>query len=176
MKLENVLLVAGSGRNSGKTTIVCRLIEQFQHLGITSVKISPHFHDTSEGLVLRSSSPEYRIYKETNRNTPKDSSRMLNSGAEMVYFIQTPDTDLNKAFTEVYNYIAPGNPVICESPALINFMEPGLFILMISPEGSNFKNIENMRKFTHIESTYEEIVKPSPLPITFIDGKWKSLK
>lgn len=176
MKLDNLLLVAGSGRNSGKTTIVCKIIDQFRHFGIASIKISPHFHDPSDGLIHFSGKSGYEIYEETNMNISKDSSRMLKSGAEKVYYIQTIEESLNNAFSNTYMNISSGKPVICESPALINYIEPGVFIIMISPAGSNLKNIENLKRFPHIEYTYEEILKTTLLPIDFIDGRWKSLK
>ena len=176
MNPSNLLLVAGPGRNSGKTTIICKIIEQFRHIGITSVKISPHFHTPSYGLIHISGKPGYEIYEETNSDTSKDSSRMLRSGAEKVYYIQTFEEGLNEAFSDFYAKTASGKPIICESPSLINYVEPGLFIIMISPAGSNMKDIENRRRFPHLEYTYEEIMETATLPMDFVDGKWKSLK
>ena len=176
MKSNNLLLVAGSGRNSGKTTIVCKIIEQFRGLEITSVKISPHFHPPSDGLVHYLRKPGYEIFEETNRDSSKDSSRMLQSGAKKVYYIQTIEESISRAFSDVYISIPTDKPVICESPSLINFIKPGLFIIMISPSGNNLKKIENLKKFPHIEFTYWEILKNNTLPISFEDGIWKSLK
>jgi len=176
MKLENLLLVAGSGRKSGKTTVVCKIIEQFRHLGIISVKISPHFHDPSDGLVPVTEKSGYKIFEETNSITSKDSSRMLQSGAKKVYFIQSAEESLNDAFSDVYMNIAPGKPVICESPALINYLEPGVFVIMISTSGSNLKNIKKLRRFPHLEYTCEDILTTTHLPIDFVEGRWKSLK
>ena len=176
MKSDNLLLVTGSGRNSGKTTIVCKIIEQFSHLGIVAVKISPHFHSPSGGLIHLSGKPGFNIFEETDRNSLKDTSRMLQSGARKVYFIQSGEEYLNEAFSIVYKSIASGNPVICESPALINYIKPELFIIMISPSDSNLKNIENQRRLPHLEYTYEEIIKTTKLPIDFAEGAWKSLK
>jgi hypothetical protein len=176
MKLDNLLLVAGSGRNSGKTTIVCKIIKKFQHLGIISVKISPHFHDPSDGLIYYSGKSGFEIYEETNRNTQKDSSRMLQSGAEKVYYLQTKGNNLNEAFSDIYMNIVKGKPVVCESPSLISYIQPGLFIIMISPAGNNLKNIGSLRRFPHIEYTYEEILKTNNIPIDFFEGKWRCLK
>ncbi|MBA4322545.1 MAG: hypothetical protein C0408_06975, partial [Odoribacter sp.] len=159
MKPDNLLLVAGSGRNSGKTTIVCKLIGQFSNLGVTSIKISPHFHNPSEGLIHFSGKPGFEIYEETNRDTSKDSSRMLQSGAEKVYYIQTIEKKIDEAFSAVYMNIGRGKPLICESPALINYIKPGLFIIMISESGGNQKGIDDLRKFPHIEYSYEDILK-----------------
>jgi hypothetical protein len=173
MKLDNLLIVAGSGRNSGKTTIVCKLVDQFSYLGITAVKISPHFHDPSEGLIHIPGKPGFAIYEETNRNTTKDSSRMLRSGAQKVYYIQTVEKTIKEAFSAIYMNIPPGKPVICESPSLINYIKPGLYILMIGPAGSILKDISALRRFPHLEYTYEDISEITHFPIGFAEGRWK---
>lgn len=172
---ENLLLIAGSGRNSGKTTIACKIIEQFRILGITSVKISPHFHSPSKGLVSLCRKPGYEIFEETDINSPKDSSRMLQSGAYKSFYIQSTEDGIKNAFAYVYGNIPSEKPVICESPSLINYINPGLFILMISPSGADLKNIENLRRFPHIEFSYNEIINSNHLPIGFINGRWIGL-
>ena len=176
MKKNNLLLVAGSGRKSGKTTIICRIIEQLRGLEITSVKISPHFHPPSEGLVHFAGAKGFGIFEETNRDSSKDSSRMLRSGAQKVYYIQTNEENISRAFAKVYSVIEPGKPVICESPSLINHLQPGLFLIMISVEGAGSKNISHLKSFPHMSFSYEEIMRTSSLPISFEDGAWKSIK
>ena len=51
MTIPNLLIIAGIGNKSGKTSMACRIIEQFKTLDIVSVKITPHFHETTPGLV-----------------------------------------------------------------------------------------------------------------------------
>ena len=48
--IPNLLLIAGTGTKSGKTSMACRIIEQFPELKITAIKITPHFHETTPGL------------------------------------------------------------------------------------------------------------------------------
>jgi hypothetical protein len=174
MQLSNLLVVAGSGRNSGKTTFVCRIIEQFSHLGITSIKISPHFHEPSTGLVHVSGKPGFEIYEETSRNSTKDSSRMLECGATKVYYIQTLEESLYEAFSEVYLNMKIDRPVICESPSLINYLTPGMFVIMRSTYGINRKNIDDLIRHPHLQFTYDELIKTENLPVDFSDGHWKS--
>ncbi len=50
MIVPNLLIIAGTGNKSGKTSMACRIIEQLKHLEIVSVKITPHFHETTPGL------------------------------------------------------------------------------------------------------------------------------
>ena len=51
MIIPNLLIIAGTGNKSGKTTLACRMIEQFRNPGLISVKITPHFHETTPGLI-----------------------------------------------------------------------------------------------------------------------------
>ena len=74
----------------------------------------------------------YSVYEETNPDTSKDTSRMLKVGASRVYFAKVTDNSLDKAFKEIMKQIPKGTPVICESPALRHYVEPGLFIIMTS--------------------------------------------
>ncbi|TAL59958.1 MAG: hypothetical protein EPN88_16615 [Bacteroidetes bacterium] len=84
MLIPNLLLIAGTGTKSGKTSIACRIISQFKILNITAIKISPHLHEVTPGLIPLIEKKGYSVYEETNRNTSKDTSRMLHSGAKEV--------------------------------------------------------------------------------------------
>ena len=143
MLIPNLLIIAGTGNKSGKTSMACRLIEQFRHLDIVSVKITPHFHETTPGLVLISEKTGYSVYEEKNGDNSKDTSRMLKAGASRVFFAKVTDNSLFSAFKEIIRYIPPGTPVICESPALRRYVEPGLFIIMTSSLKKIIKRISS---------------------------------
>jgi uridine kinase len=113
MVIPNLLIIAGTGNESGKTTMACRIIEQFKHLKIVSVKITPHFHETTPGLVLVSEKPGYSVYEETNRDILKDTSRMLKAGASRVFFAKVTDKSLLNVFEVILKLISPGIPIIC---------------------------------------------------------------
>ena len=113
--------------------MACRIIEQFKHLDIAAIKISPHFHETTEGLKTIEEEPGgYAIYEETNSDSNKDTSRMLSAGAKRVYFAKVFDDRLLFVFNKIKDLIPEGTPIICESPALRNFVEPGIFVIMSS--------------------------------------------
>src|SRR5512133_2356511 len=98
MILPNLLLIAGTGTKSGKTTMACRIIEQFKSLNITAIKITPHFHETTPGLKIIAEEPGYSIYEETNSASTKDTSRMLHSGAVKVFFAKVLDDSIKSVF------------------------------------------------------------------------------
>ena len=91
--IPNLLLIAGTGPNRAKH-LACRIIEQFRDLSITAIKITPHFHETTPGLDSIIRREGYAIYEETNRETSKDTSRMLKAGATKVYFAKVWDDQL----------------------------------------------------------------------------------
>jgi hypothetical protein len=175
MKYDNLLLVTGSGRNSGKTTFVCRVIEQFKNIGIISIKISPHFHVRSPGLVHISGQSGFDIYEETSVISTKDSSRMLKSGAAKVFYVQSEEERIMKAFSDIYTTIPSEQPVICESPALINYLDPGSLIMMVLPEIRNPKTIYYANRLPDLELRINELTARA-LPIEFLNGQWICLK
>lgn len=172
MFIPNLLLIAGTGTKSGKTTMACRIIEQFRVLSITAIKISPHFHETTPGLKSIHEKTGYAIYEETNRETTKDTSRMLLCGASRVYFAKVFDDSLLSVFEEIYSQIPAGTPVICESPALRNFVEPGAFILISSKTTNKRKDISKFLTLPHLKFELEKLPEISSIPIGFENGMW----
>ena len=58
-RIKNLLLIAGTGTKSGKTSMACKIIRQFQELKITAIKITPHFHETTPGLLMLTEKEEF---------------------------------------------------------------------------------------------------------------------
>jgi hypothetical protein len=156
--------------------MACRIIEQFKHLNITAIKISPHFHETTPGLKSINEETGYAIYEETNRETTKDTARMLNSGASKVYFAKVLDNRLKFVFDKIMDLIPEGTPIICESPALRNNIEPGIFIIMSSKTTYKRKNISHLLDLPHVVYKLEELDDISSIPIEFESGKWDYLQ
>lgn len=176
MIVPNLLLIAGTGIKSGKTTIACRIIEQFSNLNITAIKISPHFHETTPGLNIIYEEEGYAIYKETNSDATKDTSRMLKSGASKVYFAKVTDGRLLFVFNKIQNLIPEGTPIICESPALRNFIEPGVFIIISSETANKQKNISQFMTLTHLRFELEKLPELSSIPLGFENGRWRLIQ
>ena len=174
MTIPNLLIVAGTGNKSGKTTMACKLIEQFSDHDVTSVKITPHFHETTPGLIMISEKPGYSIYEETNPETSKDTSRMLKAGASKVFFAKVNDNSLLQAFKEIMSFIPAEVPVICESPALCHYIEPGLFIIMRSDSNDNQKDIKKLQSLPHVKFDLDHILRSKKVPVAFLDGRWTS--
>lgn len=173
MNLPNLLLIAGTGTKSGKTSLACRIIEQFSYLQITAIKISPHFHETTPGLKSVYEEEGISIYEETNTESNKDTSRMLSSGASRVYFAKVLDDRLLFVFNKIKDLVPEGSPIICESPALRNFIEPGVFIIMSSLTPNKKKDISHLLDLPHLKFDLEELPGIQSIPIGFENGGWR---
>jgi hypothetical protein len=172
MTIPNLLLIAGTGTKSGKTTLACRIVEQFKDLNITAIKITPHFHETTPGLTPIHEEPGYAIYEETNTVSSKDTSRMLQAGASKVYFAKVLDDSLLKVFNKILDLVPEGTPIICESPALRYFVEPGAFLIISSQTTNKFKDISKLQALPHVMFKLEELGGLESIPVQFVDGEW----
>lgn len=137
----NLLIIAGTGRNSGKTTLACAIISKFKDQMPIGIKISPHFHETSESLQLIKNQAKYRIFREVSSKSGKDSSRMLDAGASESYYIQVLDHNLEEAFTETMKFIDDNKPIICESPILASKVNSDVLLISDSDKIVNKKNL-----------------------------------
>lgn len=124
----NILLVAGDGRNVGKTYFACKCIEHLSKSSeVIGVKITPHFHDFIEkgSLII---TDDFVIIAEKKINK-KDSSLMLQAGASKVYFVMCKREKLAEAF-DYLSTLLRDNIVVVESGGLHEIIKPGLFFFM----------------------------------------------
>jgi hypothetical protein len=172
MKVPNLLLIAGTGNKSGKTAFACRVIRQFKAYGVVGVKITPHFHETTPGLVALTETKGFSVYEETDMGTEKDTSKMLRAGASRVFFAKVTDNDLLSAFRSIMENIPEGTPVVCESPALRLYAEPGIFVIMSSNDSNNNKNIKQLLELPHVIIHLKDLMKMNKVPVHFDGQKW----
>jgi hypothetical protein len=62
--------------------------------------------------------------------------------------------------------------VVCESPALRHFVEPGAFIIMTSITINKHKYISNLQKLPHVMFQLEDLDIINTLPLRFENGTW----
>ena len=127
---RRILLISGSGRNVGKTSFLRRVIAQNAPHQLVAIKITPHFHEPTSGLVPLHVTENYRIFQETDSTKGKDSSLFLQAGAETVFYIQTTDAFLDEAFNLATGQLAPDQPILVESAALRTILVPERYIFI----------------------------------------------
>ncbi|PKP21056.1 MAG: hypothetical protein CVU05_07670 [Bacteroidetes bacterium HGW-Bacteroidetes-21] len=164
--MKNLLLISGTGRNCGKTTLACSIIEAFKSQSVTAIKICPHFHPVDGMKSVFIDPGVIEIHEELQSNTGKDSSRMLNAGAEKVFYVQVKDNQLNKAWDIILNKLPSEKPVICESGRLSHIVEDHLHLLMIGKDKK-----KQASELAHFSLAFEDI--PALVDrLRFDTGKW----
>lgn len=142
-----MLLIAGTGRDSGKTLLACNIIRLFcKRTPVISCKICRHAHHIdASGKVIADEDNLY-IAEEEDPGTGKDSSRLLEAGAARSFYVVATDDQLIRA-TEMIMGLAGNNAYyIFESGGLRQFVTPGLFIMM-----SRAENIEKKADLLGLE-------------------------
>ena len=123
---KNILLISGTGREVGKTTLACMLLEKFRR-SVTALKISPHRHEIDDKADVIVKKKNFIILNETNLNGSKDSSRFLQSGAGKSFYVQADEDHIFTAFNYLMkNYHA--GAMICESAVLGKFIKPAVHL------------------------------------------------
>ena len=132
---KNILLIAGTGRNSGKTTLALQVIGKFsnQH-DMVAVKISTHFHRGTPGLEPVETNNRFNLYLEHDMAGTKDTARMKAAGANTVYYLEVLDIHLSEAFNFLSALLPPTAPVVVESPALGRIIKPGVYFIVDHPQ------------------------------------------
>ncbi len=127
LAFPNMVLVSGCGRNVGKTTLCCKIIEHLSgSVPVTGVKISSGF---SGGNPFHGNhSVTDKIFRETDTRGNKDTMRFLRAGAGESWLLQAGDKELPEVFRSFLSKINPRTVLVCESNALAAFVKPAVHI------------------------------------------------
>jgi len=123
------VIIAGTARNVGKTTLACRIIKQNSSKNIIALK----FVTLKEGGQIHSHHSDvktYSIIEETNLKSSKDTVKMLKSGAKKAYLIVSKEEFVEKALSEFIRLLDNDDFVIVESATLRNYIIPRKFIIV----------------------------------------------
>lgn len=132
MKDKKLLIVGGAGRNVGKTEFCCRLIQKISdHHDVYALKVSAVLPDELAFHGDHSSLPAHiKLFKEQNRASAKDTSRMLRAGAKAVYFLHGDDESIVKGYYQFKQQIPHDSLILSESNSLAAHIEPGLLTVV----------------------------------------------
>jgi hypothetical protein len=136
---QNILLIAGTGRNVGKTLFACQLIKSLACKNVICIKISPHFHVLNKEIEIIKRTENLVIAKENQKTGTKDSNRMLQAGSQEVYYVQAKDDALTEVLSYFEEILSAETPVICESGGLRDLIEPGVFLMINKKNNNNIK-------------------------------------
>jgi molybdopterin-guanine dinucleotide biosynthesis protein A len=137
IEIAGMLMVGALGRDSGKTEFACSLISNFSSKSsIVGIKVTtvadadvacPH----GAGCGACSSlDGNYDITEEKDRQSDKDTSRMLAAGAARVFWLRAIKTHLAEGISALLETIGTNAICVCESNSLRHVAEPELFLMV----------------------------------------------
>lgn len=129
--IPKMIMLSGSGKNVGKTTLSTQLIHKFTEQGhdVYAIKTSSHQHTLSKDEKIMTHGEGYDIVEEHRKND-KDSSLMLQAGAIQSYYIQARADKMEYACKLVLHKIPANVTIICESGGLREYLKPSLFLYL----------------------------------------------
>jgi molybdopterin-guanine dinucleotide biosynthesis protein A len=138
VKLDGMLLIGSAGRNVGKTELACALIRKFGRsspiVGIKVTAIRARDGKCPRGGrgcgVCSSLDGNFYITEETDRNSRKDTARLLTAGASRVFWLRVLKAYLTEGLTTLLDMVGPDAVLICESNSLRQVVEPAVFLMV----------------------------------------------
>ncbi len=176
IRIPEMLLIAGNGRNSGKTTLACRIIRNISAcIPVVAIKITPHFHEnfgTGKTLFNRE---DLVIIEESDPESGKDSALMLKAGAVKSYFVMAKDEQLNDALQVILKQVPEKVPVVCESGGLRQIVEPGIFLMMHRKDNNVLKpGVESLNILADKVITFDgKNIDFDFNNVSYSENKWK---
>ena len=176
IQMPQLLLIAGTGRNTGKTTLACKIIQKFSPVKtIIALKITPHFHKNIQSGEIIINENDLYIAQETDSTTGKDSSLMLKAGAQQSYFAMATDEHLGEVIQNIFKMIPSDALLVCESGGLRDWVAPGVFLMMNRKDTKILKpGTERLKKLADRLITFDgEKIDFEPDTIEITDYQWK---
>ena len=137
------IIIAGTARNVGKTTLACGLIKK---LSKTKEIIGVKFICLKKGAYQHKHHDEvdaYEIFEEIDTSSEKDSAKMLLAGARKSFFIVSHEEYIKQALSELYQLINIDDVVVVESACIRNYIKPKDFIIVDKDNSEPKKNYIN---------------------------------
>jgi len=120
-----IIVVGGSSRGAGKTSLVCGLIAALPEFRWTAIKITTHDHGQAKP-----------IWEEAQSGLETDTSRYLAAGAARA-FLATPslvprsaDPDLPPMLDELWPHFGRGTNLIFESNSIVHHVRPNACLMI----------------------------------------------
>lgn len=138
-----IIVVGGSTRNIGKTSVVAGLIARLPELRWTAFKVTQYGHGfcTADGRPCQCQTADACVAVSPERHdaTGTDSARFVAAGAARSFWVRTRIGMLAEAMPRIREEIARSENAILESNSILDFLEPDLYLTVIDPAVADFK-------------------------------------
>lgn len=115
-----LVVVGGSGRKAGKTTVAVNLIRALPGARWLALKISGHAHGVAG----------WELTREESAVPDTDTGRFLAAGAAEAWWLRAARGRLAEAVPELRSLFARAANVIVESNSILDWFEPDLYVFV----------------------------------------------
>ena len=183
IRLDRMLMIGSAGANVGKTELACAILKKFaSQTEIVGIKVTT-IKETEgpcprggEGCGMCSSlDGVFLITEETDRDSGKDTSRLLAAGAEQVFWLRVLSENLSEGASALLEVIGRDVVCVCESNSLRKVIEPGLFLVVRGLYTRAWKDsASEVREYAQKVVVSDGSAFDLDLDrIELIDGKWR---
>jgi hypothetical protein len=139
-----IVVIGGHTRNIGKTSVVTGLIAALPEMHWTAFKITQFGHGmcSANGEPCDCETAEHTVAISEERpdgDSTTDSGRYLAAGAARSFWVRTRTGDLAEAMPRIRKEIAQAENVVIESNSILRFLRPDLYLSVLDPETTDFK-------------------------------------
>lgn len=176
-RIEKLIMIGATGRNSGKTELVTRLIEIFsKKYPITGLKVSTYYGNDEQfhGQNQEHLKENFLVIKDSDISTEKNTAKMLAAGASEVFWIKTTFNNIDKAVDEFIKQKRNDTFIVCESNSLRKSIVPDVFIMIkniIQPMKDSAADVMKHADII-IDSNGREFSNFDVSSIIIENGKW----
>jgi hypothetical protein len=139
-----IVVIGGHSRSVGKTSVVAGLIAALREFDWTAVKITQYGHGfcsaNGEACDCATANHSWAISEERDRTGESDTSRFLVAGAARALWARTEQGRLAEAMPTLRRRLEGARNVIIESNSVLKFLRPDLYLTVLDPTTSDFKN------------------------------------
>jgi hypothetical protein len=128
MEAMAVIVVGGSGRKVGKTSLACGLIWALPEFRWVAVKITSHEHGACEP-----------VWEEPRAGQESDTARYLAAGAQRAFLITASAVEVPVRVQELWAKVGPESHLLFESNRIVEWLQPDLCLAVQGVDESETK-------------------------------------
>ena len=136
-----VVVVGGSGKDVGKTALVCAIILALRDFEWTAVKITGHDYSTNSG---ETGDTSRSIREESNAEEETDTARYLAAGAQRALLVTRVGAEI--PMEEIRIALGSDRNVIFESNRIVDAVKPDLCLALVG-SGSRKGSFDRLLRF-----------------------------
>ena len=132
-----IIGIAGGGSGVGKTTVACRILEQFPSWGAIKYTKTPVYGSVTDDLKVLS-------------EKGKDTKRFLDAGAGRVLWVRSPFHELSEVLPMAFEMLSHLEGVIVEGNSAVEVLRPDIVIFIAGHEGKIKQGAESVLRTADI--------------------------